>query len=83
MLETQARLDAEAAVLEGRGDLLTTARETLATVIGREPGVVDELVPDFRVRPADTVSFEAWKNIALERNRTSSAGSQPGVTRQE
>jgi protease secretion system outer membrane protein len=32
---------------------------------------VDELVPDFRVRPADTVSFEAWKNIALERNRTS------------
>lgn len=68
MLETQARLDAaEAAVLEGQ-DLLTVARQTLASVIGREPGALEELVPDFRARPADTVSFEAWKNIALERN---------------
>lgn len=68
MLETQARLDsAEAAVLEGR-DLLTDARQMLSAVIGREPGELDQLIPDFRVRPADTVSFEAWKNIALERN---------------
>lgn len=68
MLETQARLDsAEAAILEAR-DMLTGARETLATVIGRDPGVLDELVPDFQVRAADTVSFEAWRNIALDRN---------------
>jgi protease secretion system outer membrane protein len=68
MLETQARLDAaEAAVLETK-DALNVARDTLANVIGSEPGVLEELSPDFRIRPADTVSFEAWKNIALERN---------------
>jgi protease secretion system outer membrane protein len=68
MLETQARLDAaEAAVLETK-DALNVARDTLANVIGSDPGVLEELSPDFRIRPADTVSFEAWKNIALERN---------------
>jgi len=69
MLETQARLDAaEAAVLEAQ-DALATSRTTLASVIGRDdPGTLDELSPDFRARPADNISFEAWKNIALERN---------------
>ncbi|WP_373988801.1 TolC family outer membrane protein [Duganella sp. BuS-21] len=68
MLETQARLDAaEAAVLEAK-DALIGARDTLASVIGTDPGVLDGLNPEFRLRPADTVSFEAWKNIAVERN---------------
>jgi len=68
MLETQARLDAaEAAVLESQ-DQLTSSRDTLASVIGGEVGHVDELVPDFQPRPDDGVAFEAWKNIALERN---------------
>lgn len=84
MLETQARLDAaEAAVLESQ-DALASARETLATVIGRDPGELDPLSPDFRLRPADNVSYEAWKNIALERNpdiKTLEAGVE--ISRQE
>jgi protease secretion system outer membrane protein len=68
MLETQARLDAaEAQVLESE-DGLTTSRETLATIVGGEIGEVDELVPDFRVRPDDGMGFEHWKQIAIERN---------------
>ncbi|ELX10619.1 type I secretion outer membrane protein TolC [Janthinobacterium sp. HH01] len=68
MLESQARLDAaEAAVLEGQ-DALNNARTTLASIIGGDVGEPDRLVPDFDTRPADTLGFEAWKQIALERN---------------
>ncbi|OFA02569.1 TolC family outer membrane protein [Duganella sp. HH101] len=68
MLESQARRDsAEAAVLETQ-DALTVARTTLAAVIGGEPGELDKMVTEFQTRPADTVSFEAWKNVSLERN---------------
>jgi protease secretion system outer membrane protein len=68
MLETQARLDvAEATLLEAQ-DNLTVSRETLGTVIGGEVGEVQELVPDFRVRPVDDKPFDYWKSIALERN---------------
>jgi protease secretion system outer membrane protein len=68
MLETQARLDvSEAQVLEGE-DNLTVSRDTLASVIGGEVGELDELIPDFRVRPTDDQPFEYWKAIAIERN---------------
>lgn len=68
MLESQARLDtAEAAVLETQ-DALTVSRTTLAAIIGGDPGELDMLVPEFETRPPETLSFEAWKNIALERN---------------
>jgi protease secretion system outer membrane protein len=68
MLETQARLDvSEAAVLETE-DSLTVSRETLATIIGGEVGEVQQLIPDFRVRPKDEQPFDYWKAIALERN---------------
>lgn len=68
MLETQARLDvSEAQVLESE-DNLTTSRETLATIIGGEVGEVDELSPDFRIRPDDGQPFEYWKKVAIETN---------------
>ncbi len=68
MLETQARLDAsEAQVLETQ-DALNVSRDTLATIIGGEIGELDPLVPGFHPREADSVSFEQWKTIALERN---------------
>lgn len=68
MLETQARLDAsEAQVLESE-DNLTTSRETLTAIVGGEIGEVDELAPDFRIRPDDGMSFEHWKEIAIARN---------------
>ena len=68
MLETQARLDiAETALLETQ-DALVQSRAQLAAVIGGEVGTLDTLSPDFHVKPVDGVSFDAWKNIALERN---------------
>lgn len=68
MLESQARLDsAEAAVLETQ-DALMVSRTTLAAIVGVELGQLDVLVPDFETRPPETLSFDAWKNIALERN---------------
>lgn len=68
MLESQARLDsAEAAVLETQ-DALNNSRNALAGVIGGDVGELDKLIPDFETRAADTLGYEAWKNIALERN---------------
>ncbi len=68
MLESQARLDAsEASVLETQ-DALNNSRTTLAAVIGGDVGELDKLTPEFETRPPDTVSFEAWKAVAVERN---------------
>ncbi|MBP1206787.1 protease secretion system outer membrane protein [Duganella sp. 1411] len=68
MLETQARLDvSEAQVLESE-DALTASRDTLGTIIGGEVDGVDDLVPEFRVRPADGQPFEYWKKVAIEQN---------------
>lgn len=68
MLETQARLDvSEAQVLEAE-DALTASRETLGTIIGGAVDGVDDLVPGFRVRPADDQPFEYWKKVAIEQN---------------
>ncbi|UMR31007.1 TolC family outer membrane protein [Massilia sp. MB5] len=68
MLETQARLDvAEAQVLEAQDDV-NTALASLAGIIGGEPGELDTLSPDFRVKPASGQGFEEWKRLALENN---------------
>jgi len=67
-LETKARLDlAEAQVLEAQ-DALVETRDTLAGIIGGEVDALTPLNPDFHLLPADTLGFEAWKKIALERN---------------
>ncbi|WP_348694528.1 TolC family outer membrane protein [Duganella fentianensis] len=68
MLETQARLDAsEAQLLETR-DALTASRDTLMQIVGGDIGELDLLVQDFHPREVDSVSFEQWKTIALEKN---------------
>ncbi|NVE01392.1 TolC family outer membrane protein [Massilia sp. BJB1822] len=68
MLETQARLDvAEAQVLEAQDDV-NTALTNLAGIIGGEPGELDGLSPDFRVRTGSGQSFEEWKRLSLENN---------------
>jgi len=68
VLETQSRLDlAEASLIEAQ-DNLTATRDTLAGIIGMEPGELDHLRPGFRVATADTQSFEAWKKVAIEQN---------------
>lgn len=78
VLETQARLDlSEAQLLEAQ-DAVTQAKDTLAGIIGvEEVDALDQLRPGFRVLPGDTLSFDAWKKIALERNpdiKTASLG---------
>ncbi|MDL2354261.1 MAG: TolC family outer membrane protein [Pseudomonadota bacterium] len=68
MLETAARLDqAEAQVLEAE-DAVTTNRNSLAVVIGMEPGTLQALVPTFRFAPLSPRGFDEWRAIALATN---------------
>lgn len=68
MLETQARSElAEAELLEAQ-DSLADARNALAAMVGKEITVLDTLRDDFRVKPMQPSSFEAWKEIALAQN---------------
>jgi protease secretion system outer membrane protein len=67
MLETKARLDlAEAQLVESQ-DNANVARNTLAGVIGMEPGELDRLT-DFRVGDLDIGPFEKWQKLALANN---------------
>jgi protease secretion system outer membrane protein len=68
MLETQARLDlAEAQLVEAQ-DNAVAARETLAGIIGMDPGPLDKLGDGFRpnIHPG---AFEEWEKTAREHNR--------------
>lgn len=68
MLETQARLDiAEAQVTEAQ-DNVVAARETLAGVIGMDPGQLDRLGEGFRPATLSPGSFEDWEKTAREHN---------------
>ena len=68
MLETQARLDvSEAQMLEAE-DSLSLSRANLGAIVGAEVDSVDDLVPEFRVRPGDGQSFEYWKGVAIDTN---------------
>jgi outer membrane protein, protease secretion system len=67
MLETKARLDlAEAQVVEAQ-DNATAARDTLAGIIGMDPGPLDQLNDGFRpnIYPG---SFEEWEKTARDHN---------------
>lgn len=68
MLETQARLDlAEAQLIEAQ-DNAVAVRNTLAGVIGMDPGTLDKLGPNFRVGTLTVKNFDEWRTTALERN---------------
>jgi protease secretion system outer membrane protein len=68
MLETQARLDlAEAQVTEAE-DNLVASRETLAGIIGMDPGNLDMLVDSFHPNATDPGTFEDWSKIARDHN---------------
>jgi len=74
MLETQARLDvAEAQVTEAQ-DNVVAARETLAGIIGMDPGKLDELRDGFNPVALQTGTFEDWSKIAREHNHELAAG---------
>jgi protease secretion system outer membrane protein len=68
VLEAQAKYDlAEAQVIEARDDL-AHARNSLASMIGQDVTELDSLAPNFEAKAVFTTTFEAWKEMALERN---------------
>jgi protease secretion system outer membrane protein len=68
MLETQARLDvAEAQLTEAR-DNAVAARDTLAGIIGMDPGNLDKLGDGFRPPTEAPGSFEEWEKTARAHN---------------
>ena len=68
MLETQARLDlAEAQLVEAQ-DNATAMRDTLAGVIGMDPGTLDPLGANFHFENLPSKSFEDWRALAVARN---------------
>jgi protease secretion system outer membrane protein len=68
MLETQARLDlAEAQLVEAQ-DNATAMRDTLAGVIGMDPGTLDPLGANFHFENLPAKSFEEWRALAVARN---------------
>jgi protease secretion system outer membrane protein len=68
MLETQARLDLSEAQLTEAKDNAVAARETLAGIIGMDPGALDHLGDTFRPVTITPGSFEDWEKIAREHN---------------
>jgi protease secretion system outer membrane protein len=68
MIETQARLDLSEAQLIESQDNRKIAYETLASIIGQDPGELAPLIPQFKVPPFALGSFEEWKKVALANN---------------
>jgi protease secretion system outer membrane protein len=68
VLETQARLDlAEAQLVEAQ-DNVAALRDTLAGVIGADPGTLQTLGEAFRVGALEPASFDDWRALALAHN---------------
>jgi protease secretion system outer membrane protein len=68
MLETQARLDLAEAQLTEAQDNVVAARETLAGVIGMDPGQLDRMEA-FRPTIATSGNFDEWAKTAREHNK--------------
>lgn len=73
MLETQARLDvAEASLVEAQDNVLAV-RNTLAGVIGMDPGTLVQMSANFRPVTLDLATYEEWQQLALRQNNTLAA----------
>jgi len=68
MLETQSRLELAEAQLAEAQDNAVAARETLAGVIGMDPGPLDRLGEGFHPMAVTPGSFEEWEKIARAHN---------------
>jgi len=72
-LETQARLDLSEAQLVEAQDNVVAVRNTLAGVIGMDPGTLQQLGENFRPVTLGVASFEEWRTLALQRNNSLAA----------
>jgi outer membrane protein, protease secretion system len=73
-LETKARFDlAEAQLVEAQ-DNAQAQRDTLAGIIGMEPGVLDRLGTDFHFQALKPASIDDWRKLAREHNPQLLAG---------
>jgi protease secretion system outer membrane protein len=68
MLETRARLELAEAQLAEAQDNAVAMRDTLAGIIGMDPGRLDTLAEGFRPATIQPGSFEEWEKIAREHN---------------
>lgn len=67
-LETKARFDLSEAQLVEAQNNEQAQRDTLAGVIGMDPGALDKLGANFRFQAVAPKSFDEWRTIALARN---------------
>jgi protease secretion system outer membrane protein len=68
LLETEARLDlAEAQLVEAQDNAIL-ARQTLAGIIGMDPGQLGSLKEDFRPGSISPDRLDAWQMLAREHN---------------
>ncbi|WP_229421561.1 TolC family outer membrane protein [Massilia aquatica] len=68
VLEVQARLELSEANLIEAKDNQTTARNTLAGIIGGDPGNLVGLNDTFRMLPLSPSRLDEWKALALKEN---------------
>lgn len=68
MLETQARLDISEATLTEAQDNVVASRETLAGIVGMDPGNLDQLRENFTPANIGHGTFEQWQEIARNNN---------------
>lgn len=68
VLEVQARLELSEANLIEAKDNQVTARNTLAGIIGGDPGTLVALNDTFRALPLSPSRVEEWKALALKEN---------------
>ncbi|WP_229427303.1 TolC family outer membrane protein [Massilia atriviolacea] len=68
VLEVQARLELSEATLIEAKDNQATARNTLAGIIGGDPGTLVGLNDTFRMLPLSPSGLEEWKAMALRQN---------------
>lgn len=68
VLESRARYElAQAQVLEAE-DAVKNKRDTLAVIVGREPGTLDVLVPSLPELPMAPATLVEWENLATAGN---------------
>lgn len=68
VLEVQARLELSEATLIEAKDNQATARNTLAGIIGADPGTLAGLNDTFRMLPLSPSGLDEWKAMALKQN---------------